>query len=229
MQKALTLFDTTIGHKALMAVTGMVLFGFVIGHMLGNLQVFLGPEALNQYAKGLQALGPLLWLARSILLGALVVHIVSTVVLYKRSVAARPVRYHSRKNLTTNYAATTMWLSGPLILLFILYHVAHFTFPGVAMGAYEHSPPGNGPLQGDVFANVVNGFSVPWVSALYIAAQIVLGMHLFHGSMSVLQSLGINHPRYNERQRQISRAIAMIVVVGNIAMPVAVLAGLIKR
>lgn len=226
MEKALTLFDTTLGKKAIMALSGMVLFGFTVGHMLGNLQIFAGPEVFNQYAKTLQGLGPLLWAARGILLTALVLHIVAAVSLYSRSAAARPVRYHSRKNIATNYAAITMMVSGPLIFLFLLYHLAHFTFPGVAMGAYAHSHHGQGPLDGNVYANVVNGFSIPWVVLLYVLAQIALGFHLYHGSWSFLQSLGVNHPRYNDRRRQVARVIAAVVVLGNIAIPVGVLAGL---
>jgi succinate dehydrogenase / fumarate reductase cytochrome b subunit len=222
MQKALTLFDTTIGKKAVMAVTGLLLFGFLIGHMLGNLQIFLGPDALNAYAEKLQSMGPLLWGVRVVLLTSLILHMWMVVDLYARSIAARPVAYRVNRTIATNYAAKAMWLSGVLILLFVLYHIAHFTFPGIAMGNYEHD------THGQVYLNVVNGFGVQWVSGLYIAAQLVLWTHLFHGGWSLMQTLGLNHPRYNDRARMTAKLIATIIVVGNISIPVAVLTGIVK-
>ncbi len=222
MQKALTLFDTTIGKKALMALTGLVLFGFLIGHMLGNLQVYLGAEALDGYAEKLQSMGPLLWAVRGVLVACLVVHVALVVELYARSLAARPTAYRVTKSIATTYAAKAMWLSGILILLFVLYHLAHFTFPGIAMGNYEHD------AHGQVYQNVVNGFSVPWVAGLYIAAQCVLWAHLYHGGWSLLQTLGLNHPRYNQRARRLAKLVATALVFGNISIPVAVLAGLVK-
>lgn len=222
MQKALTLFDTTIGKKAVMAVTGLVLFGFLIGHMLGNLQVFVGPEALNAYAEKLQSLGPLLWGVRLTLACALALHVWMVVDLYARSLAARPVAYRVSRSVATTYASNAMWLSGVVILLFVLYHLAHFTFPGIAMGDYEHD------VHGQVYLNVVNGFGVRWVSALYIVAQLFLWAHLFHGAWSLLQTLGLNHPRYNGRARTFAKFIATIIVLGNISIPVAVMAGIVK-
>ncbi len=221
MQKVLTLYDTTIGKKAVMAVTGVVLFGFVIAHMLGNLQVFLGPEQLNSYAQSLKDLGPLLWVARLILLLSVVAHVVAAVQLISRSVAAREVGYRVKKSPATSYAALTMKISGPLLVLFIVYHIAHFTAPGVAMGRYEHSGT-------DIYANVVNAFSIPWVSGVYIVAQLLLGFHLYHGAWSLLQTLGLSHPRYDGKLRMAAQTLAMVVVFGNLSMPIAVLAGVVK-
>ena len=221
MQKALTLYDTTIGKKALMAVTGVALFGFVIAHMVGNLQVFLGPEQLNGYAKKLHDLGPLLWIARGVLLASVVAHVVVAVQLVSRSAAARPVGYRQKKNTATSYAARTMRVSGPLLALFIIFHLAHFTVPGVPRGNYEHNAR-------DVYANVVQAFSIPWVSGVYIAAQLLLGFHLYHGAWSLFQSLGLSHPRYDDKKRMAAQTLAMVVMFGNIAMPVAVLAGVVK-
>jgi len=222
MQTALPFFKTTIGKKALMAVTGLILFGFVIGHMAGNLQIYLGAEKLNGYAEKLQSLGPLLWVVRAVLLSALLVHLWAMLSLYGQSWSARETRYKMKANSVTSYAAVTMWLSGPMILLFVLYHLAHFTFPGIAMGEYEH-------VHGAVYANVVNGFSVPWVAALYIAAQLILGLHLYHGSWSLMQTLGIDaHPKHDARRRLVARLIALAIVVGNVSIPVAVLTGYIQ-
>lgn len=222
MQKALTLFDTTIGKKAVMAVTGLILFGFLIGHMLGNLQIYLGPDALNAYAEKLQSLTPVLWGTRIVVGTSIILHVWMVIDLYARSLAARPVAYRVTRSIATNYATKTMWLSGILILLFVLYHLAHFTFPGISMGNYEHD------THGQVYLNVVNGFGVRWVAAIYIAAQLVLWAHLYHGGWSLLQTLGLNHPRYNEKSRGIAKLIATIIVLGNISIPVAVMAGIVK-
>ena len=222
MQRVLTLYDTTIGKKAVMAVTGLMLLGFVIGHMLGNLQVYLGPQQLNGYAEKLHSLGPLLWMVRVVLLTAFVIHIWSALALIWVSWKARDRGYRRREYIATGYAARTMKYSGPLVLLFVGYHLVHFTYPGVAMDVgYQHSAT-------DVYANVVGGFSVPLVSALYVAAQAVLGLHLYHGAWSLLQTLGLSHPRYDEWLRGLARAVAVVVVIGNISIPLAVLAGLVR-
>lgn len=220
MERRLTLARTAVGKKALVAITGAVLFGFVIFHMLGNLQVFAGPEALNGYSRALHAVPELLWAARLVLIAAVVVHIVASLALVRQSAAARPVGYEMKRSLATSYAARTMKWSGPLIAVFVIYHLAHLTWPGVAMGAYEH-------IERDVYANVVNGFRVPWVAAIYVVAQAMLGLHLYHGAWSLFQSLGLSHPRYDAVRRWLPRAVAAAVVAGNIAMPVAIVTRLI--
>ena len=139
MQKTLALYDTTIGKKAVMAVTGLVLYGFVIGHMLGNLQIFLGREAINAYAAFLKGTPALLWGTRIALLVSTVLHVHAAVSLVSRSAEARQAGYRSKKNAATTYAATTMKFGGPALLFFILFHLAHLTFPGVAMGGDAHS------------------------------------------------------------------------------------------
>lgn len=220
-QKPLTLTATTIGKKALLAVSGAVLFGFVLGHMLGNLQVFLGPEVYNQYAESLKGNAVLLWSVRSILLLALITHVVLVVQLYVRSLAARPVAYRVKKNIATTYAAATMKYSGPALLLYIFFHLAHFTAPGLSLGDHQFSPL-------DVYGNFVASFQVPWVTLLYVTANLLLGMHLYHGAYSLLQSLGLNHPRYNARARLGARGFALVITAGNVVMPLSVLFGLIR-
>jgi succinate dehydrogenase / fumarate reductase, cytochrome b subunit len=220
-QKTLTLTDTTIGKKALLAVSGVVLFGFVIVHMLGNLQVFLGPEVYNHYAEAAKSNPVVLYGARSVLLLAVITHIVLVIQLYRRSLTARPIGYRVKKNIATSYAGATMKYSGPALLLYILFHLAHFTLPGMSLGNYEHSPV-------DVYGNVVNAFQIPWVALLYVTANLLLGMHLYHGAYSLLQSLGLNHPRYNTRARLGARAFALMVTVGNVTMPLSVLFGIIR-
>lgn len=221
MIKALSFSDTTIGRKVLMAVSGLVLFGFVIGHMLGNLQVFLGPEVFNGYAASLREMPLLLWGVRILLLVAVLVHIVMAAQLSLISRAARPVAYKKRKDRTTTFAARTMLFSGLLVALFVVYHLAHFTYPGVAMGAYEHS-------RADVYANFVHGFSIPWVAGVYVAAQIALGLHIYHGASSLLQTFGLNNPLRNATWHGAARTVALIVVVGNVILPLSVLLGLVQ-
>jgi succinate dehydrogenase / fumarate reductase cytochrome b subunit len=221
MQRVFTWYDAAIGKKAIVALSGLVLFGFVIAHMLGNLRVFLGPEALNGYAKSLREFPGLLWTARAILLVAVVAHIVASLSLVKQASDARPIGYRERRDVVTNYAARTMKWSGPLLALFIVYHLAHFTWPGVAMGDYQHDPH-------DVYANVINGFRVPWVAAIYLVAQCLLGLHLYHGAWSLFQTLGLNHPRYNSLRQRLPRLVAVGVVLGNLAMPLAVLLGFVR-
>jgi succinate dehydrogenase / fumarate reductase cytochrome b subunit len=220
-QKTLTLSDTTVGKKALLAVSGVILFGFVIQHMAGNLQVFLGPEVYNHYAESVKSNPALVWSVRSLLLIALVTHVVLVVQLYRRSLTARPIGYRVKKNIATSYAGATMKYSGPALLLYIIFHLAHFTYPGMALGNYEHSPL-------DVYGNFVNAFQIPWVAAVYVTANLLLGMHLYHGGFSLLQSLGLNHPRYNRRARLGARAFAFLVTAGNVAMPLSVLFGIIR-
>lgn len=225
MKQALTFIDTTIGKKVVMAISGLVLFGFVLGHMAGNLQIFLGPEAFNSYAIGMhEKLGPALWVARAVLLVAVLAHISMAVQLVTRSAAARPVPYRVKKNERTTFAALTMKLSGFNLLLFIFYHIAHFTFPGVAMSAeYEHQS------YSMAYSNFVNGFSVPWVVALYIFAMISLGLHLYHGSYSLFQTLGVSNPQRNASLKAGAQFVALLITVGNIILPLSVLLGLVQH
>ncbi len=221
MERTASLYDTTIGKKAVLAVTGIVLYGFVIVHMLGNLQLFLGPARLNEYAATLKGTPSLLWGVRSLLLVSVVLHVVTSLSLVVRTAGARSIGYRAHKNQATSYGALTMKYGGPALLFFILFHLAHFTFPGIAMGAYRHSPT-------DVYSNVVHAFQIPWVAGLYVTAQVFLGLHLYHGGWSLFQTLGIRHTRFDRYLETIPRAVGVGVAAGNIAMPLAVLAGIVK-
>jgi len=213
-------WGSTLGRKVVMAVTGVILFGFVVTHMLGNLQVFLGPEAMNAYALSLRALlhGTGLWIARSVLLVAVILHIWAAVTLSLESRNARPQGYRMETHRASTYASRTMVWSGPLLFLFIAYHLAHLTFGTVHPEFVE----------GDVYHNFVSGFSRWPVSLLYIAAMLVLGLHLFHGSWSMLQTVGLSHPRWNPLRMAVAVGLAMLVVVGNLSFPVAVLGGWLR-
>jgi succinate dehydrogenase / fumarate reductase cytochrome b subunit len=221
MQETITTFSTTIGKKAALAVSGLVLFGFTIGHMLGNLQVFLGREVFNGYAEKLKATPALLWGVRFTLLVSVLVHIAMAVDLYSRSIAARQVGYRLKRNAATTYAAATMKYSGPLLLLYIVFHLAHFTVPGLTLGAVPFSHT-------DAYSNFVSSFKVPWVTGVYVLANVFLGLHLYHGSWSLFQSLGISHPHYNHWRQRIAIALALIVTTGNVIMPLSVLAGVVS-
>jgi succinate dehydrogenase / fumarate reductase cytochrome b subunit len=220
MQDTITTFSTTIGKKAALAVSGLVLFGFTVGHMLGNLQVFLGPEKFNGYAAGIKALPALLWGTRAVLSVSVLVHILIAFDLYSRSSAARTVGYRMKRNAVTSYAAATMKYSGPILLLYIVFHLAHFTAPGLTLGGAPFSHT-------DAYSNFVSSFKVPWVAGVYILANVLLGMHLYHGSWSLFQSLGLSHPRYNRLRQRLAVGLGLTVATGNVIMPLSVLAGLI--
>ncbi len=214
---AIALYRSAVGKKAAMAASGLVLFGFVLLHLLGNLQVFLGADKLNAYSRFLHSLGGLLWAARLILLGAVLVHIVAAYQVAAMQRAARPIGYARRQNLASTYASRTMKYGGVVILLFIVYHLLHFTF-GNAHPAFNPD---------DVYANVVTGFRVVPVALFYIAAQLALGLHLRHGVWSLFQSAGIHGVRLEGQLKLGAAAFAAFVTLGNISIPVAVLAGLV--
>ncbi|MFK7984909.1 MAG: succinate dehydrogenase cytochrome b subunit [Sandaracinaceae bacterium] len=218
MSSALTLHRSTVGKKALVAITGLVLFGFVIGHLAGNLILFAGYEAFNGYAHTLKSTLPLLWGTRITLLVSVIVHIALTMSLAGRNTAARGSRYKKKKDQVTSYAARTMVLSGPLLAGFILFHLAHFTVPGLDLGG-EHEAV-------NAYGNLVRGFRVPWVAGIYIFANAMLGLHLFHGAWSALQSVGAGHPKYNPMRKTAAMGLALAISAGNIFIPISVLTGI---
>ncbi len=224
----LAFWDTTVGKKVVMAVTGFVLVGFVIAHMAGNLKVFAGEEKYNAYAAWLREAGSpafgheqLLWLARIVLLAAVVLHLVAAWQLTRRSWAARPIAYARKAALRTTYAARTMRWGGVILLLFVIYHLLHFTF-----GAVGYAPGQFKPLS--VYRNVVYGFSVWYVSAFYIVAMGALGLHLYHGVWSMFQTLGLTGASAERLWRRVAIVVAVGVVAGNVSMPIAVLAGWLR-
>jgi succinate dehydrogenase / fumarate reductase, cytochrome b subunit len=218
--RAPSFWQSTNGKKAVMAVTGAILFLFVIGHLLGNLQVFDGPDRLNAYGRFLKNLGELLWIVRIVLLAAVGLHIVATVQLALRNQKARPVGYKVKKWVNSNYADRTMYWSGPIVLAFVIFHLLQFT------AGYIH--PESQFIEGDVYHNVVAGFQVWWVSAWYIFSMILLGFHLRHGLWSMFQSVGINHPRHTTALQQAALWIAILITAGYISIPIAVLVGWVR-
>jgi succinate dehydrogenase / fumarate reductase cytochrome b subunit len=212
---------STIGLKVVMAVTGIVLFGFVLVHMLGNLQMFLPDhEAINHYGRFLREMlhGGGIWAVRGVLLAAVVLHIGSSWSLTRTNWNARPIPYRVVTPDASTYASRTMRWSGPILLLFIVYHLLHFTV-GTVHPAF---------VDGDVYRNVIVGFSVWPVTLAYVVAMLALGLHLRHGVWSMLQTLGASHPRWNRVRNAAATVFTVIVVLGFISVPLAVLAGVLK-
>jgi succinate dehydrogenase / fumarate reductase cytochrome b subunit len=214
---------SSLGLKIVMALTGLILFGFVIGHMIGNLQVYLGPEVFNHYAEVLRTLGHgmLLWVARAGLLVAVGLHIWSAWRLTLMNNAARGVGYRETERRESTYASRTMRWSGVLLLLFIVYHLLHFT-----IGVHAVHPHF---VHGDAYHNFVTGFQNPLVSGFYILAMLALGLHLYHGAWSFMQTLGLSHPRYNHLRYAFAALITLVILAGNISFPVAVLTGYVHE
>jgi succinate dehydrogenase / fumarate reductase cytochrome b subunit len=221
--KAQAFMRSSLGLKIVMALTGIVLFGFVIGHMIGNLQVYLGPEVFNHYAELLRELGHgmALWIARAGLLVAVGLHIWSAWRLTLMNNAARPVGYREVERRESTYASRTMRWSGVILLLFIVYHLLHFT-----IGVHAVHPQF---VPGDAYHNFVTGFQNPLVSGFYVLAMLALGLHLYHGAWSFMQTLGLSHPRYNHLRYAFAALITLVILAGNISFPVAVLTGYVHE
>ncbi len=213
-------FASTNGKKIVMALTGFILFAFVVGHMLGNMQIYAGADKFNGYGHFLHGVPELLWMVRIGLLVSVGLHIWASVGLAGRKIKARPVGYAKRQNTVSSYASRTMYWSGPILLAFIIYHILHLT-AGVIH-------PGSSFEEGDVYRNTVSGFQVWYVSAWYIFSMILLGLHLRHGVWSMFQSLGVNHPRHTPIMQKFAILFAVVVTAGFISIPVSVLTGLIK-
>jgi succinate dehydrogenase / fumarate reductase cytochrome b subunit len=225
---AIAFWHTMIGKKVVMAVTGCVLVGFVIAHMLGNLKVFSGPDEINAYSRFLReigspelAYGQLLWLVRSVLLICVAFHITAAVQLSRMSWAARPVGYQVKRDIETTFAARLMRWGGVLLVAFIVFHLLHLTAGAVAFRTGQFQDLA-------VYQNVVAAFAVWPVSLFYVVAMGALCLHLYHGIWSMLQTLGWNTARNQATLKNASRAIAIVVFLGFSSVPVSVLAGWLR-
>ena len=223
--RLLLLWSTVIGKKVVMAVTGVIMVGFVIAHMLGNLKIFAGPQEINTYSRFLREVGmpelgygDALWIVRIVLLASVMLHIIAAVQLTRMNWQARPIGYRERKDIETSFAARSMRWGGVILAVFIVFHILHFT-----LGAVGFQPGQFRDLH--VYSNVVAGFSVWPVSVFYIIAMLALFMHLDHGIWSILQTLGWNTTRSQVTLRLASRLIAAVVLAGFVSVPIAVLAG----
>ncbi len=218
---SVTFWQSSNGKKIVMAVTGSIMFAFIVGHMIGNLQMFLPPEHINTYGHFLHHdIQEELWIIRGVMILTVCLHILAAIQLALRSQAARPIGYSRRENINSTYASRTMYWSGPIVLVFLIWHLLQFT-AGVL---HPHATF----VAGNVYQNVVSGFQVWWVSAWYIFALCLLGLHLSHGLWSMFQSVGLAHPRLTPYLRNAARAIAVLIVLGYISIPVCVFIGVIK-
>ncbi len=216
--RAARFWSATLGKKAVMALTGVILVGFVVVHLLGNLQVFAGPDKFNTYAHTLKSIPAVLWGARLTLLMAVALHIWSAFSLWRLKAEARPVKYRNQRSIASTYASRTMYWSGPILLLFIVYHLLHFT---VGVGGTRF-------IEGEPYDNLVSGFQVVPIALFYILAMGCLCFHLFHGVWSMFQTLGVNHPKYSPLLRFAAKVLAIALFVGFSSIPLGVLLGRIQ-
>ena len=230
MVGALTLYRTTIGRKIIMAVTGLVGIGFVLGHMYGNLKIFIGPEYFQEYAEGLRALGApvfghthVLWIMRLVLLACVILHVWAAYTLYQDSNHARSTNYAQHKTLQATFASLYIRVGGTIILIFLIFHLAQFTW----------GTPGISPdfVYGEVYNNVVLGFqSYFYLPAIfYLIVMVILGFHIYHGAWSMFQTLGLNNKNYTHALRTLSLALAIIIAGGFSVVPLAVIFGILQH
>lgn len=226
----LDLYSTAVGKKYVMAITGIIWLGFVFVHMIGNLKMYLGQEDLDHYAEFLRELlvpilprTVLLWILRLVLIGAVLLHVHAAFTLTVMNRKARPVKYQSERDYqVASFASRSMRLTGVVVALFLLWHLADLTW------GWVNDVGGSGEFtRGEAYNNVVRSFERVPVAVFYVLANIALGIHLFHGAWSLFQSLGWNNPRFNRWRRWFATGFATIIVVGNVSFPLAVLAGIV--
>lgn len=226
MHRVASLYESSLGKKLVMAITGLLLFGFVLVHMLGNLKVFQGADKFNAYAEFLREAGypllphgGLLWVARLTLLAAVAAHMLAVAQLVRLSRRARgSERYRKPESLVFSYASRTMRWGGVIIVAFVVYHLLHLTV-GTAHPQFDQASP---------YHNVVSGFSVWWVTLAYVVAVSMVGLHLYHGLWSSTQTLALRFPVVTRWRRPVAALISAVIVVGYIAVPLAVLGGLVQ-
>jgi len=226
-------FQSSVGKKYVMAVTGFVLFLFLIGHLAGNLQIFLGREAINRYGDFLQSNPELIWPARLGLLLMLGLHIWSATVLSLENKAARPVGYAVYQPVGSTYASRHMLIGGSVVFVFIIYHLLHYTaevqylnFTGRNFAAFMEPLPGQMPPERhDIFKMMVVGFSQPLVSGFYVLGLALLCLHLSHGASSMFQSLGWKNDAYRPFLDKAAQVVAVLIFIGYSSIPIAILCG----
>ncbi|MDI2124588.1 succinate dehydrogenase cytochrome b subunit [Yinghuangia seranimata] len=219
-----SLWRSTVGKKAVMAVTGLIMLAYLVAHMIGNLKIFFGPGEFDHYAHWLRTIGGpvlhyewFLWILRVVLVAAVVLHGVAAYQLSRRDLAARPVKY-ARPRARTSYATRTMRWGGVILGLFVVWHILDLTTLTVNPNA-QHGHP---------YANVVASFDRWYVAAFYIAAMLALGLHIRHGFWSAAQTLGANSPRRDRAFKAAANALAALLTVGFVSVPVAVLTGIVS-
>ncbi len=221
MQLVRNFWQSQLGKKVVMAVTGLIGVGFVIGHMAGNLQMFEGPDKINGYAHFLHGtMGNALWIVRLVLISAVVAHVVAAVQLTRQKQAARPAAYGYKKwePQVSTFASRSIRWGGAYLLVWLVFHILHFTARAIFPNYSET----------DVYGNVVKGFSHPWVVALYVVAMFFLALHLYHGAWSSVRTLGLSRPKPRPTSRNVATVVAAVVALGFIAVPLGVLFGVVR-
>jgi succinate dehydrogenase / fumarate reductase cytochrome b subunit len=223
MNRLVRLFGASIGRKLVTAGTGVILLGYLFGHMYGNMHVFQGPESLNSYAAWLKG-HPLLWVFRVGLLTVFALHIFMTLTLARDNRAARPLAYERYRPHSSSTASRSMLLTGLVVLSFVVYHLLHFTF-GLIDAQNMHMADAQGRL--DVYSMVVRSFRNPWISGSYVVAMVLLGIHLWHGTVSAFQTFGVHHESYQTLIRVSCMVLVAGLVVGNCSIPVLIYLGVV--
>ena len=217
MNRLLALWHSTVGKKVAIALSGILLVGFLISHMASNVLVFVDPAKLDAYAEWLRGFGALLWVARAGLLALVLIHIAAAWQLTQRAREARPRNYARAERQVSTYAARTMRWGGVLILVFIVYHILHYT-TGTLHPDF---------VPGEVGRNLVVGMQVPWTAVFYAVTMVAIGAHFYHGIWSVFQTLGLNHPAWNQSRICIALGLTLLVAGGFLSIPLAALFGLL--
>lgn len=221
----MSVLTNTVGRKVLMAVSGFFMLLFVVVHLLGNSSIFLGQHALNAYAEKLHSLGPLVWIFRLFMLAMLAVHVLFGILLTLENWAANPKKYAMSRKLKANFSSETMIWTGALLFAFLAYHLAQFTLritPDIIPQAVAERP-------GDVFAMVTSSFRFLSIAAIYLAAMVVLFLHLRHGIQSFLQTLGLSNDRTQPKYVALANLLSALFFVGYSAIPVLILVGILSR
>ena len=222
------IFSSSLGKKYIMAITGMGLFVFVVLHLIGNLQIFLGAEAINRYGHFLQSNLELIWPARIGLLVLLLLHIWSAIKVSGENKRARPVAYEQNKNTGSSYASRTMLMSGLIIAAFVIYHLLHFTVQVEAVNLQHinfvtlNEPFEDGSLRHDVFTMMVVGFSNPLVCVFYILGMSLLCLHLSHGVSAMFSSLGLKNGTYAGPLDCFAKVSSLLIFLGYVSIPIAI-------
>ena len=213
-----------------MAITGLALVGFVIAHLLGNLQIFLGPEALNRYGHFLQTTPELVWPLRIALFAMVLLHIAAAIALTKENRAARPVAYADYEVVAASYASRTMFMSGLIIFVFIIYHLLHFTIqvPQINLTGQDFRLLEDSKTRHDIYRMMVTGYRNPVISGFYVLGIALLSLHLSHGISSLFQSLGLSNRFYGRFLDKLALVLAIAIFLGYVSIPAAVLMGVVK-
>lgn len=219
------MWNSTVSLKIIVALTGVILLLFVVGHMIGNLQVFLGPEVFNAYGEKLRMFPALLWVVRAVIALTAILHIVVTIRLTLLNNAARPIDYAQKRAVRATLASRTMVYSGLMLLAFVVYHLAHYTWK-ITNPQYQTMLDAGG--HPDIHAMVVAGFSNPLISVSYVVAMILLGFHLSHGIASVFQTAGWASTRTLPKIEKAATVITIILVLGYISIPISILLGVVR-